>query len=377
MRGGYGTVILPGPLSAAFRSPAKQRCSGVVARKIGSLMGQVLEIDHMEGGLYWQRLEKICEAGNFDYMAGMSQLTLLLDILMTYLILLLPYSTRSRDSTLVEKIREAKEAEDRNRNIREAGILGKQGARAVARSASLSVPQRVGGVFQIFAIDRVAFDMNAKAMTESKEDCGGELLLDSASSPCKTRSRDSTLVEKIREAKEAEDRNRNIREAGILGKQGARAVARSASLSVPQRVGGVFQIFAIDRVAFDMNAKAMTESVAATKGVDLAVGGQQDFLWRDLIQLHVSGTQGSYPFNLGPLIYAQGNGSHLAGINLRRKQGRSDDAFDSGDKRACNAHLWVCDIEGARVEGLRQELTFEDTSLQVEETSFIRFPQGF
>lgn len=26
----------------------------VVARKIGSLMGQVLEIDHMEGGLYWQ-----------------------------------------------------------------------------------------------------------------------------------------------------------------------------------------------------------------------------------------------------------------------------------------------------------------------------------
>ncbi|VVA33084.1 outer envelope [Prunus dulcis] len=283
MRGGYGTVILPGPLSAAFRSPAKQRCSGVVARKIGSLMGQVLEIDHMEGGLYWQ-------VPASPYWGGCA--------------------------AAAHRIR-------------------------------------------------------------SREDCGGELLLDSASSPCKTRSRDSTLVEKIREAKEAEDRNRNIWEAGILGKQGARAVARSASLSVPQRVGGVFQIFAIDRVAFDMNAKAMTESVAATKGVDFAVGGQQDFLWRDLIQLHVSGTQGSYPFNLGPLIYAQGNGSHLAGINLRRKQGRSDDAFDNGDKRACNAHLWVRDIEGARVEGLRQELTFEDTSLQVEETSFIRFPQGF
>lgn len=140
--------------------------------------------------------------------------------------------------------------------------------------------------------------------------------------PCKARSGDSMLAGRIRAVREAEERSRLIREAGILGPQGITAASITNSVEPPQLHWGVGQNSGDSGIAIDLNAAVVVEEGSTmhrtTKealGHPAAVGGEVGLQPEAF-------TQGSDPFNLGTLIFGQPAISTTGDVGSRSKRGR-------------------------------------------------------
>ncbi|CAB4268702.1 unnamed protein product [Prunus armeniaca] len=182
---------------------------------------------------------------------------------------------------------------------------------------------------------------------------------------------DSNLAGRIRATREAEERNRQIREAaweaGILGPHGNIEVSPANSIEPHLPHGGV-QTSVDSGIAIDLNAVAWVEERTTMQGtihealsnrVDVGgnLGGQSEALM-----------YGSDSFNLGLLIFGQPVNSNTGGVGSRSKRGREENENGSMDKRRCASIRLVSACGGIGSMGSRREITFDDTLIQEAET---------
>ncbi|CAB4306969.1 unnamed protein product [Prunus armeniaca] len=182
---------------------------------------------------------------------------------------------------------------------------------------------------------------------------------------------DSNLAGRIRATREAEEQNRQIREvawdAGILGPHGIIEVSPANSVEPHLPHGGV-QTFVDSGIAIDLNAVAGVEERTTVQGtihealsnradVGGNLGGQSEAL-----------TYGYDAFNLGPLIFGQPVNSNTCGVGSRSKRGREENENGSMDKRRCAGIRLVSACGWIGSMGSRREITFDDTLIQEAET---------
>ncbi|BFG29953.1 hypothetical protein CerSpe_162270 [Prunus speciosa] len=190
--------------------------------------------------------------------------------------------------------------------------------------------------------------------------------------PCKSKPGDSTLAEKIRTVREAEERSRQVREAaweaGILGPQGIMTASSTYSAAPFLPYGAAVQNSVDSGIAIDLNMAAVVEKGPIIQGTTqetvsnhAGVGGELGLQYEAL-------TQGSDPFNLGPLIFGQPVRSTTGGGGSRSKRGREEEELGRMDKRMCTDNRLASEGVGAGSMGSRRELIFDDTQSQDAET---------